>query len=86
MCSCIILLIHGDVEPCLYFISLCNTNTHTHIEYEGIPHRTAMIHYNTGITEVEYFGKGEFYQCKQAAILVNSWYMYNYLMTHFSQI
>lgn len=30
------------------------------VESEGIPHRSAMIHYNTGITELEYFGHGRF--------------------------
>jgi len=28
-------------------------------ENEGVPHRSAIVHYNTGITELEYFGKGE---------------------------
>jgi len=30
------------------------------IEFEGTAHRSAFIHYNTGITEVEYFGQGRF--------------------------
>jgi len=30
------------------------------IENDGIPHRTAFVHYNTGITELEYFGRGRF--------------------------
>ena len=30
------------------------------VENEGIPHRSAFTHYNTGITELEYFGKGRF--------------------------
>lgn len=28
------------------------------IENEGIPHRSAFVHFNTGITELEYFGNG----------------------------
>lgn len=30
------------------------------IEKENTPHRAAMIHFNTGITELEYFGRGRF--------------------------
>lgn len=30
------------------------------IENEGVPHRSAFVHFNTGITELEYFGKGRF--------------------------
>jgi len=30
------------------------------VENEGIPHRSAFVHFNTGITELEYFGKGRF--------------------------
>ncbi|GKY95271.1 hypothetical protein MPSEU_000489300 [Mayamaea pseudoterrestris] len=30
------------------------------VETEGIPHRSAFVHFNTGITELEYFGKGRF--------------------------
>jgi N-acetylglutamate synthase-like GNAT family acetyltransferase len=30
------------------------------IESEGIPHRSAFVHCNTGITELEYFGNGRF--------------------------
>jgi broad specificity phosphatase PhoE/N-acetylglutamate synthase-like GNAT family acetyltransferase len=30
------------------------------IEHVGTPHRSAFVHYNTGITELEYFGKGRF--------------------------
>ena len=30
------------------------------IEREGESHRAAFVHYNTGITELEYFGKGRF--------------------------
>ena len=30
------------------------------VEQKGIPHRSAFVHFNTGITEVEYFGKGRF--------------------------
>mmetsp|Transcript_13278 Transcript_13278/g.27528 ORF Transcript_13278/g.27528 Transcript_13278/m.27528 type:complete len:520 (-) Transcript_13278:2538-4097(-) len=30
------------------------------VEQKGIPHRCAFVHFNTGITEVEYFGKGRF--------------------------
>jgi len=28
------------------------------VEMEGVPHRSAFVHFNTGITEVEYFGNG----------------------------
>ena len=30
------------------------------IENDGIYHRSAFVHFNTGITELEYFGKGRF--------------------------
>jgi len=30
------------------------------VETEGIPHRSAFAHFNTGITELEYFGHGRF--------------------------
>ncbi len=30
------------------------------IENEGVGHRSAFVHFNTGITELEYFGKGRF--------------------------
>jgi len=30
------------------------------VEREGIPHRSAFVHFNTGITEIEYFGRGRF--------------------------
>ena len=30
------------------------------VEEEGVPHRSAFVHYNTGITELEYFGHGRF--------------------------
>ncbi|CAB9526751.1 expressed unknown protein [Seminavis robusta] len=30
------------------------------VEKEGVPHRSAFVHFNTGITELEYFGKGRF--------------------------
>jgi len=30
------------------------------VENEGIPHRSAFVHFNTGITELEYFGLGRF--------------------------
>eukprot|EP00804_Cyclotella_cryptica_P020813 CCRYP_019244-RB/>CCRYP_019244-RB protein AED:0.11 eAED:0.11 QI:25/1/1/1/1/1/3/196/473 len=30
------------------------------VEEEGVPHRSAFVHYNTGITELEYFGNGRF--------------------------
>ncbi len=35
------------------------------IENEGIPHRSGFVHYNTGITELEYFGKGRFLVMRQ---------------------
>ena len=31
-----------------------------YVETEGVPHRSGMIHFNTGITELEYFGHGRF--------------------------
>jgi len=31
-----------------------------HVENEGTPHRSAFTHFNTGITELEYFGHGRF--------------------------
>jgi broad specificity phosphatase PhoE/GNAT superfamily N-acetyltransferase len=30
------------------------------VETEGIPHRSAFVHFNTAITELEYFGHGRF--------------------------
>ena len=30
------------------------------VEQSGLPHRTAFAHYNTGITELEYFGHSRF--------------------------
>lgn len=30
------------------------------IEAQGVPHRSAFVHFNTGITELEYFGNGRF--------------------------
>jgi hypothetical protein len=30
------------------------------VENQGIPHRSAFVHFNTGTTELEYFGKGRF--------------------------
>jgi hypothetical protein len=31
-----------------------------HVEHDGVPHRSAFVHYNTGMTELEYFGHGRF--------------------------
>ena len=30
------------------------------VENDGVPHRSAFVHFNTGMTELEYFGKGRF--------------------------
>jgi hypothetical protein len=30
------------------------------VENEGIPHRSAFVHFNTAITSLEYFGQGRF--------------------------
>jgi Acetyltransferase (GNAT) domain/Histidine phosphatase superfamily (branch 1) len=30
------------------------------VEVTGVPHRSAFVHWNTGITELEYFGQGRF--------------------------
>mmetsp|Transcript_48374 Transcript_48374/g.146090 ORF Transcript_48374/g.146090 Transcript_48374/m.146090 type:complete len:548 (-) Transcript_48374:55-1698(-) len=30
------------------------------VEMDGVHHRSAFVHYNTGITELEYFGRGRF--------------------------
>jgi N-acetylglutamate synthase-like GNAT family acetyltransferase len=30
------------------------------VEKEAVPHRSAFVHFNTGITELEYFGNGRF--------------------------
>lgn len=49
---------HGD------FMSLCLKRIVSgfghYVENFGVPHRTAFTHFNTGITELEYFGKGTF--------------------------
>ena len=29
-----------------------------YVEHKGFPHRSAFVHFNTGITELEYFGSG----------------------------
>ncbi len=53
----VVLVGHGD------FMSLClkrmTASYGYSVENHNVPHRTAFIHYNTGITELEYFGKGE---------------------------
>ena len=52
----VVLVGHGD------FMSLCLKRMTAafgySVENHNVPHRTAFIHYNTGITELEYFGKG----------------------------
>jgi len=53
-----ILVGHGDFMSLVLkriVASVCNT-----VEYEGVPHRAAFVHFNTSITEIEYFGKGRF--------------------------
>ena len=37
------------------------------VENDGIPHRSAFVHFNTGITELEYFGMGRFLIMSQNA-------------------
>lgn len=37
------------------------------VEKEGMSHRSAFVHYNTGITELEYFGNGRFLVSKSNA-------------------
>jgi len=54
----VVLVGHGDFIGLL--LNRIVTGFSHAIENDGIPHRTAFIHYNTGITEVEYFGKGRF--------------------------
>jgi broad specificity phosphatase PhoE len=53
----VILVGHGD------FMSLCLKRIISGFgfvtEHFGVPHRTAITHFNTGITELEYFGKGK---------------------------
>jgi len=53
-----ILVGHGD------FMSLVLKNIISGfgntIEHDGVPHRVAFAHHNTGITELEYFGSGRF--------------------------
>ena len=39
------------------------------VEEKGVPHRSAFVHYNTGITELEYFGSGKFLVSKFLHIL-----------------
>jgi hypothetical protein len=45
------------------------------VENEGIPHRSAFAHFNTGITELEYFGTylHELLFCLFVASLLNCW-------------
>jgi broad specificity phosphatase PhoE len=53
-----LLIGHGD------FMSLClkriTSGFGHYVENFGVPHRTAFTHFNTGITELEYFGKGKY--------------------------
>mmetsp|Transcript_6923 Transcript_6923/g.12525 ORF Transcript_6923/g.12525 Transcript_6923/m.12525 type:complete len:322 (+) Transcript_6923:718-1683(+) len=35
------------------------------VEKEKVPHRSAFVHFNTGITELEYFGNGRFMMMSQ---------------------
>eukprot|EP00581_Thalassiosira_minuscula_P007347 CAMPEP_0183703546 /NCGR_PEP_ID=MMETSP0737-20130205/1248_1 /TAXON_ID=385413 /ORGANISM="Thalassiosira miniscula, Strain CCMP1093" /LENGTH=510 /DNA_ID=CAMNT_0025930317 /DNA_START=65 /DNA_END=1597 /DNA_ORIENTATION=- len=35
------------------------------VEKESVPHRSAFVHFNTGITELEYFGDGRFMMMSQ---------------------
>ena len=38
------------------------------VEKEAVPHRSAFVHFNTGITELEYFGNGRFLVMSQNQI------------------
>lgn len=38
------------------------------VEKESVPHRSAFVHHNTGITELEYFGNGKFLIMSQNSI------------------
>ena len=38
------------------------------VEKEAVPHRSAFVHFNTGITEMEYFGNGRFLVMSQNQI------------------
>lgn len=38
------------------------------VEKEAVPHRSAFVHYNTGITELEYFGNGRFLVMSQNSV------------------
>ena len=38
------------------------------VEKEAVPHRSAFVHHNTGITELEYFGNGKFLIMSQNSI------------------
>jgi len=53
-----ILVGHGDFMSLVLkriVASVCNT-----VECEGATHRAAFVHFNTAITELEYFGNGRF--------------------------
>lgn len=38
------------------------------VEKEKVPHRSAFVHFNTGITELEYFGDGRFMVMSQNSV------------------
>jgi phosphohistidine phosphatase SixA len=60
-----LLMGHGDFMS-LLLQRIVSGFGHT-VETMGIPHRTAFVHYNTGITELEYFGHGRFLLMSQNA-------------------
>lgn len=43
---------------------ICTHTNESYAEHHDVPHRSAFVHYNTGITELEYFGKGRFLQMR----------------------
>lgn len=63
-----VLIGHGD------FMSLCLKRIIAgfghHVENVGEPHRTAFTHFNTGITELEYFGKGMWFSAVPSRIIL----------------
>ena len=62
-----ILIRHGDFMSLVLKRVIIVTGFGHAIETAGIPHRAAFFHFNTGITELKYFGTGWFLIMSQIA-------------------
>jgi len=54
----VVLVGHGDFMG--YFLRRAVAGFGHIVELEGVTHRSGFVHYNTGMTELEYFGSGRF--------------------------